>query len=514
MKKRYRIAYIVTFIILAMVIAGCGSSVKLQAEIIRPEGIGSEYQKVFDEYRESIPKKMDKYKIPGLSIAVVDTDGILWAAGFGKTGRGNQPVTPETLFSIQSMSKTFTATAVMTAVQDGLVDLDTPITKYLPDFTVKSRYEQNPQEKMTLRYLLSHTAGFTHEAPIGNNLDTRFDSFEQHVLSISDTWLRSRVGAKSNYSNLGIDLAGYILQVKSGMPFEEYMKQKVLDPLGMPTSSVDYDVVEQFADRALGHYPFVTEVPVAIPMIAAGGVYTSATELSRFVQFHLNRGEIDGRRILDANLIDTMYTSSPIAEGYGLGIGIGKSHGTYYLNHGGGGFGFLTTMTWYPEYGIGCVVLTNSVNHGDQHVKIANKILEELITKPVVAKDASGRIPPGDQLIGKNAKLPVLAEDGPIHTPTPYKPQWGRYTGTYRYISRGYKLGLPIRIFFALGYCHPAIKLTVVKKDGYLCIGDEKLEEYQPGLFVTPSGEMLDLRSSVPTWRNIKMKKSRLFWSL
>ena len=81
------------------------------------------------------------------------------------------------------------------------------------------------------------------------------------------------------------------------------------------------------------------------------------------------------------------------------------------------------------------------------------------------------------------------------------------------YIAKGYEIGLAVRLALALGYCDPGIKLTVVKKDGYLCIGDEKLEEYQPGLFFTPSGEALDFRGAVPTWRNIKLEKSLLFWS-
>jgi len=500
-------------VLLTVVFAGCMSLPGLQREFVRPTGIGPEYRNVFDEVAESIPERMKQNKIPGLSIAVVDSNGILWSAGYGRTGRGKHPVTPETLFSIQSMSKTFTATAVMIAVQDGLVDLDTPITKYLPDLTVNSRWEDKPQQKMTLRHLLTHTAGFTHEAPVGNNLDNHYGSFEEHAMSISDTWLKDRVGARSSYSNLGIDLAAYILQVKSGMTFAEYMKKKIFDPLGMPTSSVDYDFVEQHEDRALGHMPFVAEVPVAIPMVGAGGVYTSSAELSRFVQFHLNRGTIDGRRLLEAKLIDTMYTSSPISPGTGLGIGIHKKHDTYYLTHSGGGYGFLTTMKWYPEYGIGCVVLTNSLSHVSEHGKISNEILDELISEKIVMKDASGSIPPADQLISKDAKLPELPESEKVHTPTPYNPEWGRYKGTYRFIAKGYKVGLPVRLAFALGYCDPGIKLTVVKKDGYLCIGDEKLEEYQPGLFFTSLGEALDFRGAAATWRNIKLEKSLFFWS-
>ena len=128
------------------------------------------------------------------------------------------------------MSKSFTALGVLMAVQDGLLDLDEPVTTYLPEFTVNSPFEEHPEKKMTLRILLAHRAGFTHEAPVGGNYDSRPHTFEEHILSISDTWLRYPVGYRFSYSNLGIDLAGYILQEKAGMPFWDYIKKKVLDP--------------------------------------------------------------------------------------------------------------------------------------------------------------------------------------------------------------------------------------------------------------------------------------------
>jgi CubicO group peptidase (beta-lactamase class C family) len=474
---------------------------------VRAGVAGSEYEKVFERFRETIPGRMKEHKIPGLSIAVVDREGVLWAAGFGKTGKGSQAVTPQTLFSIQSMSKTFTATAVMIAVQEGLVDLDTPITRYLPEFTVKSRFEDKPQEKITLRHLLSHTSGLVHEAPVGNNYDTRYGSFEEHVLSIQNTWLRHRVGERYSYSNLGIDLAAYVLQVRSGRPLAEYMKANVFEPLGMRDSSMDYGIVERCSNRARGHVPFVKRVPVAIPMVGAGGAYTTAADLARFVQFHLNRGVADGRAVLEPRLLDAMYTSSPVSKGYGLGIAIGTKHDTYFLNHNGGGFGFLTTMTWYPEYGIGCVALTNSTNHNDEHVKIVTELLDELITRHIVAKEASGRFPPVDRLIGKDAKLAILSAPASAPVPTPYKPEWKRYEGTYKLVAKGNKLAFTAALAMGLGYCPPPLKVKVAQKDGYLCIGDEKLEEYQLGLFFTASGEVLDLRGSVPTWRNIKLNK-------
>ena len=100
---------------------------------------------------------------------------------------------------------------VLAAVRDGLLDLDEPISSYLPEFTVGSVHEDRPQDRMTLRHLLSHTAGFVHEAPVGNNYEVGDASFEEHVASISETWLRFPVGERFGYSNLGIDLAASIV---------------------------------------------------------------------------------------------------------------------------------------------------------------------------------------------------------------------------------------------------------------------------------------------------------------
>ena len=176
---------------------------------------------------------MAEQGIPGLAVALVDKDQPLWVEGFGHLdGQGSAPVNADTIFSVQSMSKLFTATAVMQAVAAGRLDLDEPITTYLPGFTVHSAFEEHPERKITLRMLLSHTAGFTHEAPVGNNNELDPGDFDAHVRSISDTWLRFPVGTGYAYSNLGIDLAGYILERVEGMPFSEVMRESLLEPLG------------------------------------------------------------------------------------------------------------------------------------------------------------------------------------------------------------------------------------------------------------------------------------------
>jgi CubicO group peptidase (beta-lactamase class C family) len=164
-----------------------------------------------NEYSAYLPEKPGF----GAAIAVVDNKQIIWEKTFGCVDEdSSRPVDANKIFSIQSMSKSFTALAVLMAVQDGLVDPDTPIKEYLPAFKVNSLYDKYPEELITLRLLLTHRAGFAHEAPFGSNFDDRND-FDEHIASISSTWLRYPVGYRLSYSNLGIDLTGYILQRRS-----------------------------------------------------------------------------------------------------------------------------------------------------------------------------------------------------------------------------------------------------------------------------------------------------------
>ncbi|MCP4611761.1 MAG: beta-lactamase family protein [Planctomycetes bacterium] len=511
--KRREVISILFYVLLTAYLfcgGGCAPKEQLNSEFLAESRISVQMRAVIDKYRSEIPIKMQKHDIPGLSIALLDNKGTLWAAGFGQTKRnGKTVVNPDTVFSIQSMSKTFTATAVMFAVQDGLVDLDVPITEYLPDFKVNSKFEEAPEKKITLRNMLNHTAGFTHEAPVGNNFDTTFDSFEEHVKSISDTWLKFRVGERSSYSNLGIDLAGYIVQVRSGISFEQYMKEKVFEPLDMPRSSMGREIIRNTENRAIGHQQHVKRVPLDMPMVGAGGVYTSANELANFVQFHINRGNVKGQSILDGKFIDEMYGVYPPSGGYGLCIGVSKKHDSYHLSHGGGGFGFLTEMRWYPEYRIGAVVLTNSSSHpiqGDISKSITDRIIKDGIVEKYVAKEAVRNPFASSEIIKVDG---VEKQKESKHEPNPYTKAMKKYIGKYRPLYKGWELRLYARIAVALGY--PVFIVKIYEKDGNLYIRhegkDEALEEYQPGLFFPPSGEALDFRGPVPTWRNIKFKK-------
>jgi CubicO group peptidase (beta-lactamase class C family) len=502
--KRTAQLIVVFAILLVFFGSGCNTiSPKLQDEFIRPglsEGMCSG---VSDKYHQCVSEIMAKDKIPGLSIALVDRDGILWTAGFGYTDYNRKtPVTTDTLFSIGSTSKTITAVAVMVAVQDGLLELDVPIIEYFPQFTVNSRFEENPHKKITLRHLLSHTSGIARYAPVGNAREPSYGSLEEKVLSISDTWLRHKVGEGHSYSNLGYELVAYVLQLRSGQPFAEYVEDKVFTPLNMPNCSTDPEFIRNHPNRAVGHVSYAKRIPLPadVPLFGSGGVYASAKEMARFVQFFLNGGKVDGQTVLDRSLITSMVTPSVRCKEYGLGV---ETYPNKYVHFGHGGFGagFMSTMFWLPEYGIGGVYLCNSEN-----LSLSFSISDELINGNLVQKNESFEIPPVEHQAWQSPDP---------NTFTPFQPAWKKYIGTYKFFMSGWKPSILIRIAFGLGLTTNYTHLKVFEKDGYLYVDTagiydkdgSRLDEHLPGLFFTPTGECLDLRGPKLTWRNYRMKK-------
>ncbi len=531
--------------------------------------------------KAEVPKLIEQSAMPGAAVAVVDDSSILWQMTYGHTRReGGQPITEETLFSIQSMSKSFMALGILSAVQDGLLDLDTPITEYVPDFTVHSPYEEHPERRMTLRILLSHKAGFTHEAPVGGNYDDRPHTFNEHILSISDTWLRYPVGYRYSYSNLGIDLAGFILQEKAGMPFWDYIQQNVLDPIGMEYSTMDVDKILASSNRAIGHVSDKAEIdgeiPVFIPMIPAGGTYTNLVDMARYMRFHINKGAVDGSQVLARDLIDQMHAASlPEAHqraGYGLGLVRNLISTTYNLQHGGGGYGFITSMVMYPEIKLGVVTLSNSHEtrlNGGPVMEVINRIISEEFgeTQPIPAKPTVDTARPldltdsrvknlmgrydqnvvlgqkgeefgitvgrefyplnfyqgeGSEMIGVfgnyselRVKPPLWEQNGSLihlnrlsgtcsyydfHKPDkerdkagPGKPEWKKHEGRSRMLAWGRMRSSMLR---------------VSQREGYLLCNGMRCRELYPGLFFTPSGEALDFRGTIPTFRNIMLIKA------
>jgi CubicO group peptidase (beta-lactamase class C family) len=393
------------FSIVAAQLTTAAESPRLPAAAPGREAVATQ---VIREIQAGIPTWIKGEDGLGVAIAVVSDKEILWQRVYGFTSRDKaKPVTPRTLFSIQSMSKSFAALAVLMAVQDGLLDLDRPISEYLPDFTVHSRFEDHPERKMTLRHLLSHRAGFTHEAPVGGNFDSRPLIFSEHILSIFDTWLRYPVGYRYSYSNLGIDLAGWILEKKSGMSFPEYVQDKVLRPLGMSDSTLDIEAILKAPNRAVGHLAPATKVfggiPVEVPMIPAGGVYTNILDMARYLMFHINKGRVGEVQLLKQELIEAMHTVQfpEKHERFGYGLGLMSAHVGPQVTHSGGGYGFISYMVMYPGQKLGVVVLTNNADSGGSVVDPLGELVDKIIQDRMA--------PPGREL-----EIPTVDTKNPV----------------------------------------------------------------------------------------------------
>lgn len=507
--------------------------------------------------------------VPGVAVCLIDDGKPVWVEGFGVTDRhSNRQVAADTLFSLQSTSKNFTAAAIMLAVQRGILELDEPITSYLPEFTVQSRFESAPQRKMTLRMLLGNRAGFTHEAPVGNNYDPAFPSFEAHVRSISQTWLRFPVGERYRYSNLGFDLAGCILQAQSGMPFADWLATMLFEPLGMKDSTVATEAYAAETNRALGHEKGHAEVPLRTPLIPSGGAYASARDMATYCMFHLNRGKADGRTMLKEELWNEMH-GFPFGGDYSLGVIRAElRHGSTdlrMLSHQGGGFGFGCVFNYCPDAGLAWVAMFN--RPVSAAYRFGRELIDQLLTRrfgPPTSRRPIEDLAPielpaawlskyAGSYVGRNSTAEIRIKDGtlgmqkgttftPMHFVSPSEMYVDGPKGdavAYRYSAAsalapahlecwigengldynegGHDIAGPDKPAWSryLGryrihqWGTPADDVIVQRKNGYLYLNHIRLiTELDSGLFFTSDGEAVDFRGSDATWRNIRLQRA------
>jgi CubicO group peptidase (beta-lactamase class C family) len=525
-------------------------------------------QPLIEAERETIVRTMARERLEGVAVCLVHAGRPVWVEGFGVTDApAGRKAAADTIFSLQSTSKNITATAIMIAVQRGLLDLDKPIGAYVPEFTVQSRFEPAPPAKITLRLLLSHRAGFTHEAPVGNNYEPAFPDFEAHVRSISRTWLRYPVGERYRYSNLGFDLAGYILQVRCATPFAEWVRTAVFEPLGMADSTFATDVYAARANRAVGHDTGHVSVPLRTPLIPSGGAYVSARDMAAYAQFHLGRGTVRGKVILQEALWNEMH-------GFGLGgdygFGVIRQELRYgdtplrLLSHKGGGFGFGSVFQYCPTAGLAWAAFFNrpvdaAYGFGEALVDgaLAQRYGAQRPRWPAV--DLEPIEIPEDRLqrlvgryVGRNVIATIGLSNGvltlqneQVISPIQFMAPEEAFTVgphgdvvPYQYArsapaepahlecwvgeqSLDYNDGPndaagpgDARWDAFLGrYCvyrwgAPEIQVLIERRNGYLYLNQTRLVvETEPSLFFTSDGEAVDFRSETPTWKNLRLQR-------
>jgi hypothetical protein len=313
------------------------------------------------------------------------------------------------------------------------------------------------------------------------------------------------VGKDYSYSNMGIDLAAYIIQVASGKPFPEYAQEKVFTPLGMTHSTYDLARIMEDPDRAIGYEAGFDHLPVEVPMMGAGGLYSSASSLGRFLQFMLNRGRVNGIQVLRADLVDEMMTvpfdvnNTRHGDPYALGVSwyLDTSHQIWYPNHGGGGFGFITFMAWYPDLDLGVAMLTNSSAH-DWEVRLPLDIAAAVIDSPDTIYHA--RLQSASQIpwyvrVSNYSPVSTTATvmDKALPATDEARQRWATHEGWYAETAWGVD-GIIYHFYLLDG-------LPRITRQGTGQL-DEQLYEIQPGLFFDASGNTYDLRGSVLRMHN------------
>src|SRR6266566_2736681 len=206
-----------------LVLAGVGAFAFRTAAQARSDD--SDFTAV-DDY---ITARMETAHIPGLSVAIVKGDQIVYLKGYGQADPSGRPVTPQTPFIIGSISKTFTALAVMQLVESGKVELDAPVQRYLPWFRVA---DPVASARITLRHLLYHTSGIPSSG-YACTTDQVTMTLEQYVRSLATLTLDRPVGSRPDYCSTNYDVLGLIVQTVSGQPYGTYVQQHVFAPLQM-----------------------------------------------------------------------------------------------------------------------------------------------------------------------------------------------------------------------------------------------------------------------------------------
>ncbi|MEO3945794.1 serine hydrolase domain-containing protein [Gorillibacterium sp. CAU 1737] len=332
--------------------------------MVNDQNVERSLHKMLQEYIENEP-------FTGLAVGIVKDNKILFTGEYGVSHVGTgDPITSSTLFHQASVSKTFVATAIMQLVEQGEIDLDSPVTEYLPYFAM----EDERFRELTVRQLMNHTSGMPDEEDYAwDRPEYDEQSLERYVKGISRHKLLSQPGETFAYSNIGYEILGDVIAKVSRMSFEEYMTKNILGPIGMQSSSFLKQEIE--AHLATPHVlgtsnGYGGEISSVFPYNRAHGpsstLYTNAEDMCRYMLTHLNRGMAgNGYPLLQSNSYLEMWKPHALT-GYGedhaqVGLGwfLGEYKGARILSHSGWDTGFLSNLILLPDEDIAISIMTN-----------------------------------------------------------------------------------------------------------------------------------------------------------
>ncbi len=354
-------------------------------------------------------------KLPAVSIALIDDQKIVWSQAFGSAG-------PATVFRVGSVSKLFTDLAIMQLVERGELDLDRPVTEYIPEF-----HPRNPfGAPITLRELMSHRSGLQREPPAGHYFDPSSPSLKATVESMNRTELIYAPGLRTKYSNAGIAVAGYVLERLKGQPFAEYLKNAVLRPLSLTHCAFEPEpaIARNLSKAFLWTYDGRTfDAPAfQLGISPSGSLYATAADLATFVSALFVPGKTVRRETLER-----MWTPQFGQSGFGIGFRVSQLDGHRMVGHAGAIYGFATELAALPDEKLGAIAITtmDSANAVTGRIAAAalrlmlaartGKPLPDIPVTHAIAPERARRLDgryPDFELTERNGDLFALRHDG------------------------------------------------------------------------------------------------------
>lgn len=405
-----------------------------------------------------IQREMRDKGINGVAVALVDDQRIVWSRGFGvakpdkiTSGEETPPTGPamsaETPIRAGSVSKLFTSTLIMREVEAGRLDLDAPITKYLPSFHPTNRFSK----PITLRHILAHRAGIVREPPYGNYFETNQPALERTVESLNDTEIVYEPGERTKYSNAAIAMAGYIAAQTARREFPDLARREIFKPLGMRQSSFGVNDASDLADGLMWtlHGTKFRAPVFEFGMSPAASLTTTVLDLGKFASALI--ADANGaNKLLQRESLEAMWRPQFVAAGekrsFGIGFSMSEMDGHRKAGHNGAVYGFATDFSLLPDDKLAAVVVVTR----DFGNTVASRISTLALRAMLAARDGKTvPMPPQNQPIppdvmrkwkGKFAAGDKVIElvdfDGKLHLLRSGVPEALRYDGT-NFISDG-----------------------------------------------------------------------------
>jgi CubicO group peptidase (beta-lactamase class C family) len=320
-------------------------------------------------WQDSIETQMKYRQQPGIAIGIVVDQSLIWAHGFGVSDLASKkPMTPETTFRVASITKSFTATAILQLRDAGKLRLDDPVSKYLPWFTLHN--QSSIQTPITVWDLLTHTAGLPRESDFPYWTDDHFPTHDEMIAKLSEQDIVFPPETRWKYSDLGFSIAGEVVAAVSGEPYERYISEHILAPLGMASSGFPATAADiprlavgygrQMPDDSRAKIPFIP----ARAITPAAGLSSNVDDLARFIMLQFRDGVGEKSSILAAASLRDMHRVQWMQPDWssadGLGFSIQHSDNLTVVGHGGTFKGYKTNISFAPDLKIGVIVLTNS----------------------------------------------------------------------------------------------------------------------------------------------------------